>query len=116
MLRSLHQRINRELADRLGGTQASFDGPDYRFHATIATGGQPPGVYQKAYVEFREIDAGLSRAANQIATLYYCEGASGALDLVTFRLLPLGNLEWRATRLGEQQCLDGFHLRGFQEN
>ena len=38
LLRGLHDRLNAELAERFEGTDAPFDGPEYRFHATLATG------------------------------------------------------------------------------
>jgi len=41
ILRGLHERVNRELRERFGNTDAPYDGPDYVFHMTIVLGGQP---------------------------------------------------------------------------
>ena len=50
-LRELHIRLNQELATRFENTQAAFDGADYHFHMSIAIGGQPWEVYQRAFEE-----------------------------------------------------------------
>ena len=38
-LRDLHNRVNRELAERFEHTEAAHDGTEYHFHATIELGG-----------------------------------------------------------------------------
>ena len=48
-LRELHLKLNRELAARFENTQAAFDGAEYHFHMSIAIGGQPWEVYQRAF-------------------------------------------------------------------
>jgi 2'-5' RNA ligase len=72
-LRSLHQRINRELVDRFENTQAPFDGPEYWFHATIAVGGQPVDVYRQIYAEYGPIQANLTTTARELV-MFCIEG------------------------------------------
>ena len=46
-LRQLHLRLNDELAQRFGNTQAAYDGSAYRFHMTVMMGGQSFEVYRQ---------------------------------------------------------------------
>lgn len=53
-LRRLHDRLNAELAERFAGTQAPFDGPEYRFHLTLAAGGAPVETYRQIQETYRD--------------------------------------------------------------
>jgi 2'-5' RNA ligase len=88
-LRGLHNRINEELASRFQDTQAPFDGPDYRFHATVALGGQPPDVYRRIYAEYRDLDVHLRYTATHIAMFYSPDHAQPD-QFITCKILPLG--------------------------
>jgi 2'-5' RNA ligase len=88
-LRELHDRINRELAGRFGDTRAQFDGPDYRFHATVALGGPPPDVYRDLYDHIRDLDIDLSYTATHIALFYEADGDRPG-RFITYKILPLG--------------------------
>jgi 2'-5' RNA ligase len=91
-LRSLHRRINLELAGRFENTQAPFDGPAYRFHATLAVGGQPVDVYRQIYAEYGPVRANLTYTARELA-MYYTEGDSHAAEGFVYKILPLGKEE-----------------------
>ncbi len=45
-LHILHNRLNHELMERFQNTQAPFDGDDFHFHLTLATGGASKETYQ----------------------------------------------------------------------
>ena len=91
MLRGLHQRINRELAERFENTQAPFDGPDFKFHATVAVGGQPVEVYRRIYAEYESLRVDLSFTATQIAMACSHGDREQASNFITFKILPLGD-------------------------
>jgi 2'-5' RNA ligase len=88
-LRGLHDRINRELAGRFRDTRAPFDGPDYRFHATVALGEQPAAVYRALYDQVRDRDVHLSYTARRIALFYEAKGDRPG-RFITYKILPLG--------------------------
>jgi 2'-5' RNA ligase len=88
-LRGLHERLNRELEQRLGNAEAPFDGGAYHFHMTVAIGGQPFEVYQKILAEFSGRVVNLTSAVQELALLGYDDEAS--LDsYLTYMVLPLG--------------------------
>ncbi len=89
-LRQLHDRLNRELAQRFGNTQAAFDGPAYHFHMTVMMGGQPIVVYRKVYDEISERAVNLSFTANELAMFVYDEPLSLDGDCMTYKILPVG--------------------------
>jgi 2'-5' RNA ligase len=92
VLRNLHQRINLELSERFENTQAPFDGPAYRFHATLAVGGQPVDVYRRIYAEYGPVRANLTYTARELA-MYYVEGDTHAAEGFVYKILPLGKGE-----------------------
>jgi 2'-5' RNA ligase len=88
-LRNLHNRINRELAERFEDTAAPFDGPEYHFHATVAMGERPPAVYRRAYDEYRHLDVPPGFRAREVAM--FCSADEGRTDrFITYKILPLG--------------------------
>jgi 2'-5' RNA ligase len=89
-LRDLHERINRELSERFENTAAPFDGPDYRFHATVELGGQPADVYRKIYAEYEHIEVNLRFAAREIAMFYYDDLSGKPGSFITYKVLPVG--------------------------
>ena len=90
-LRNLHLRINRELAERFEDTQADHDGPDFKFHATLAVGGQTMEVYRRIYAEYKDVSVNLGYTATQIALA--CSDCDATAGFITYKILPLGEEE-----------------------
>jgi 2'-5' RNA ligase len=90
LLRSLHDRLNRELAERYGNTPAPFDGPDYHFHITVAIGGQPLEVFRDIYRKFQDTPATLPSHVQELALFAYDKRNGEAWDWMTYKVLPLG--------------------------
>ncbi len=74
-LRTLHDRINRELAEHFENTAAPFDGPEYHFHATVSYGG-PPGIYPLIQAEYEGMPIG-RRTITQNICLFYSDDVEG---------------------------------------
>jgi 2'-5' RNA ligase len=87
-LRSLHNRINRELKERFTNTEAPYDGDEYRFHVTIAYGGSSIVGYKHAYESVKDENYHRKSIANEMA-LFYSEEDEG-LNFVTYRKSKLG--------------------------
>jgi 2'-5' RNA ligase len=92
-LRRLHTRVNNELAERFGNTQAAFDGPEYHFHMTVAMGNQPIGIYQQAWNEFSGRLTNLQYTVREMVMFVYDEAASLSGGYMTYMILPLGSLD-----------------------
>ncbi len=88
-LRRLHDRLNRELAQRFGDTQAPFDGPDYHFHMTVMMGGQPIEVYRTVYAELVERTVNLEFEANTLAMFVYDVPLCLSGNYMTYKILPI---------------------------
>lgn len=52
LLRNLHRRLNTELAAHFPNTAATFDGPEYHFHATVALSAEPSPIFQQIAAEY----------------------------------------------------------------
>lgn len=89
-LRQLHDRLNRELAQRFGNTQAAFDGAGYHFHMTVMMGGQPIEVYRRAYDEIAERAVNLEFIADTLAMFVYDEPLGLNGDYMTYKISPIG--------------------------
>jgi 2'-5' RNA ligase len=89
-LRELHDRLNRELAQRFVNTQAFFDGPAYHFHMTVMMGGQPIEVYRWMFAEISERVVNLSFTANLLALFVYDEPVGLNGDYMVYKILPIG--------------------------
>jgi len=84
-LRSLHNRINSELAGRFTNTAAFHDGEGYRFHATIALGGSAPKeVYQEFYDRIDK-NVSFSFTANELAMFYYDDDSYRLGSFITYK-------------------------------
>jgi 2'-5' RNA ligase len=90
-LRGLHTRLNAELAARFAHTEASFDGPAYRFHATIVMGGQPPEVYRRIAAELRPPALPPICRIREIMMCYIDNDSFAPETYITYKILPLGN-------------------------
>jgi 2'-5' RNA ligase len=88
-LRQLHIRICDDLMARLGNTQAPFDGPDYRFHMTIALGAQPLSVYSEMFEELPGTMVNLNFTAHELALFLYDEDDKTITDYMTYKILEL---------------------------
>jgi 2'-5' RNA ligase len=89
-LRRLHDRLNRELAQRFENTQAAFDGPGYHFHMTVMMGGQPIEVYRRLYEGISERTVSLEFTAHTLAMFVYDEPLGLNGEYMTYKILPLG--------------------------
>jgi len=86
-LRNLHHRINQELAESFEDTKAAYDGTDFKFHATLAVGGQPMEVYRRIYTEYKDLSVNLRYTATQVGLAY--SDSDTTEGLITYRILPL---------------------------
>jgi 2'-5' RNA ligase len=91
MLRDLHNRINQELSEQFENTSAPFDGPGYRFHATVALGEQPGEVYRRIYDEYKHLSVNLRYTVREIAMFYY-DDAGRPGTFITYKVLPVGKM------------------------
>ncbi len=87
-LHQLHSRLNQELAARFGSTQADFDGPDYKFHMTIAIGGSSLADYRCVYQEFKGSWREVSFGANVLALFAY-DSVNSQPDYISYKILPI---------------------------
>jgi 2'-5' RNA ligase len=90
VLRGLHTRLNAELAERFVNTHADFDGPDYLFHATIASGGQPPDVYRQIVATLRPPTLPRTCPIREIMMCYFDDDSYALGTYTTYKILALG--------------------------
>jgi 2'-5' RNA ligase len=90
VLRDLHNRLNRELEQQFGGTQAVHDGPDYHFHMTVMMFGQPIEVYRQIYAQIEPKRLDLTFQVRKLAMFVYDEPMGPQGDFLTYKILPLG--------------------------
>jgi 2'-5' RNA ligase len=88
-LRQLHNRVNDELTERFGNTQAEFDGADYHFHMTVAIGGQPIETYREILDEFKDRLVNLAFTVQEMVMFVYDERTAVNAGYMTYRILPL---------------------------
>lgn len=86
-LRNLHNRVNSELKERFGNTDAAFDGDAYHFHATIALGGSAPIESYSKYFSQIEKSVKMNFTANEIVMFYNENNENGSF--ITYKILPL---------------------------
>jgi 2'-5' RNA ligase len=96
VLRGLHDRLNVELAARFTNTAADFDGPSYRFHITIATGGQPPEVYQRIASELQPPRLPHRTTIRKMLLCYIDDDSFAPGTYITYKTLTLGSVEHKA--------------------
>jgi 2'-5' RNA ligase len=89
-LRDLHDRLNLELTERFAATRAPFDGPDYKFHATVVMGGQPLEVYRRIAEVYHGRAVDLTCHVREIVLCYYDEAWPTPSTFITYKILPLG--------------------------
>jgi 2'-5' RNA ligase len=88
-LRDLHNRLNAELAARFTRSQADFDGPAFRFHATIAMGEQPPQIYQAIASAYSQVDLRLICHVTQILMGVAYDDTDPPGPFISYKLLSL---------------------------
>jgi len=98
ILRNLHLRLNRELAEWFpnANTQAPYDGADYMFHLTVALG--PPAPFDDELVSlYRSIASALGKrefvlrtTSRYLGLFYYDEDKIVPGSFITYKILPLG--------------------------
>jgi 2'-5' RNA ligase len=89
VLRDLHARINRELAEIFEDTSAPHDGEAYHFHLTIEMGtieGEDP--YRRYYEEMVDKTLDLRFTARHIG-MAYAPGEGAAGSFMTYKVLAL---------------------------
>lgn len=91
VLRQLHNRVNDDLASRIGSVPAAYDGAAYHFHMSVAIGGQTFDVYRRICDEFSGMLVDLHYTVQEIALFVYDDEASLAKGYMTCMVLPLGN-------------------------
>lgn len=89
-LRGMHNRLNAELATRFAHSQADFDGPAYRFHATVAMGGQPPAVYQSIAAAYSQSDLAMRCHVTQIMMGIADDNQNPPGPFISYKILSLG--------------------------
>jgi len=90
ILRGLHNRLNQELAQQFGGTQAVHDGPSYHFHMTVMMFGQPIEVYKQIYAEIEPKRLDLTFQVRKLGMFVYDEPLGPQGDFLTYKILSLG--------------------------
>ena len=90
-LRGLHNRLNAELAERFANTAADFDGPKYRFHATIAAAGQPSAVYERVAAALQPPDLPPTCHIDEILMCYSDDDDFTPGHFITYKTLPLSH-------------------------
>ncbi|MBX2997658.1 MAG: hypothetical protein KF893_04045 [Caldilineaceae bacterium] len=89
-LRQLHERVNAELRQRFGDTQAAYDGSAYHFHMTVMIGGQPLEVYRRLYTEIATPRVNLRYTARELVMFVYEEPLGPQGEYLAYKTLPLG--------------------------
>jgi 2'-5' RNA ligase len=90
-LRRLHERLNQELSQRFGNTQADYDGAAYHFHMTVAMGGQSPEVYQTLLHEISDHRIDRQFMAQELAMFVYDEPLGPHGEYLTYKILPIAD-------------------------
>lgn len=92
VLRGLHERLNRELAQVFADTRAEFDGADYRFHLTIeiARGARNLAVLREYFRGVADPAVDLRFSARELGVFFYPDEALTPGTFVVYRVLPLG--------------------------
>ena len=89
-LRQLHMRVNHELSQRFGNTQAVYDGSAYHFHLTVMMGGQPIDVYRTIYSEISDRSIHLRYTVQELALFVYDEPMGPNGEYLAYKIVPIG--------------------------
>jgi len=88
-LRSLHQRLNAELAQHFADTAAPFDGPAYQFHATVALAALPVGAHRQILADYGTRRVDLSCVPRGLALFYYDDDQGAPGSYITYKVAPV---------------------------
>ncbi|HET9590234.1 MAG TPA: 2'-5' RNA ligase family protein [Anaerolineales bacterium] len=91
-LRGLHNRINAELAERFGNTQADFDASGYHFHMTVMMGGQSLDTYLEFFNEIPDPRIDLRYTVRELAMFVYDGPMGPDGEYLSYKILPIGRL------------------------
>lgn len=89
-LRQLHNRVNQELSQRFGDTQADFDGADYHFHMTVMMGGQPLAVYRRFLEELPSQKIHLRFIVRNLGMFVYDEPRGPEGEYMSYKAVAIG--------------------------
>ena len=91
ILRGLHERVNRELAQIVTDPSAAFDGDAYRFHLTIEMGPvREEDIYKTYLDELENKAASFTFSASELGLFYYADRQPGPDSFLVYKVLPLG--------------------------
>lgn len=94
-LRQLHNRLNAELEQEFGGTQADFDGDAYRFHCSVTIGASRADLVSQLQADLPSWELKETPLASRLAMFIYEESPYpdplyGVREYGTYKILPLG--------------------------
>ncbi len=90
-LRGLHNRLNHELTEQFGATNAQCDGDDYRFHATIAQLSQATGASMELNQEkWLNSPVGFRSRVTELAMFYNKSSNARTGQFTTYKIVSLG--------------------------
>ena len=97
-LRQLHDRLNQELTSRFGNVPATFDGPDYHFHMTVAIGNQPVETYRQIKNEFFGRLRNLPFQIQELVMFVYDDPDAINPGFMTYMILPVSKKSFQSIR------------------
>jgi hypothetical protein len=86
----LHLRLNHELSEHFGHTQAAYDGSAYHFHMTVMMGGQPIDVYRRIYSDISDRSIDLRYTVRELALFVYDEPMGPNGEYLAYKIVPIG--------------------------
>lgn len=89
VLRTLHDRLDTELAGRFEHTEAPFDGPQYHFHATVALGPWSLEVHEKLVSQYQGRPLSSGFQVREVAMFYYAADDIAPGTFTAYKILPL---------------------------
>lgn len=91
ILRGLHERVNRELAQIVADPSADYDGETYRFHLTVEVGqvGEED-IYRSYYDRLETKQLNLAFTARKLALFYYADRQPGPDSFLVYKVQALG--------------------------
>jgi hypothetical protein len=87
---ALHERLNVELSSQLADTTAPFDGPAYRFHATVAIAVHPCGTHQVMHQQYAALRIAYTFIATHLALFYYDDDSFAPASYITYKIARIG--------------------------
>jgi 2'-5' RNA ligase len=89
-LRAMHEHLNGELSSQFADTTAPFDGPAYRFHATVAMAVHPCGTHQVMYQQYAAVRIAYTFVATHLALFYYDDDSFAPASYITYKIARIG--------------------------